>query len=247
MKKIFILLLATAGLVNSLFAQDNEKKTKSKKYDLSNRVGDHIMLQYGMDRWSGAPDSLNVKGSSRHFNFYFMLDKPFKNSPKFSVAYGLGISSSNIFFDKKYADIKSSAVQLPFRTSYPGTDSAYFNKFKLTSIFVEVPVELRFFSDPENSNKSFKAAIGVKVGTILKAYTKGKDLRSKTGQSIYGDKFIEKQYDRNYFNGTRLSLTARAGYGIFGVHFAYQITQALKEGTGAEIRPFSIGLTISGL
>ncbi|MCZ2223591.1 MAG: PorT family protein [Chitinophagales bacterium] len=245
MKKILFLVFATIGFVSYLFAQNN--KPIKKNYDLSNRSSDHFMIQYGLDRWSGTPDSINVKGSSRHFNFYFMLDKPFKNSPKFSVAYGLGISSSNIFFNKNYVDVKSTSSLLPFRNFYPGTDSSYFNKFKLTTIFVEVPVELRYYSNPENTNKSIKAALGIKVGTILKAYTKGKDLLDKKGLSVYDNKFIEKQSDRKYFNGTKLALTARAGYGIFGIHFTYQITPFLKEGTGAEIRPYSIGLTISGL
>ncbi|HNJ58736.1 MAG TPA: hypothetical protein PLH33_06840, partial [Chitinophagaceae bacterium] len=102
MKKIFLLFFITIGFTSYVCSQQVEKASK-KKYDLTNRTSDHFMLQYGMDRWSGAPDSLNVKGSSRHFNFYFMLDKPFKNSPKFSVAYGVGIGSSNIFLDKRYA------------------------------------------------------------------------------------------------------------------------------------------------
>jgi hypothetical protein len=247
MKKIYFLLLATIGLISSLTAQENKTAPVKKTFDLSNRTADHFMIQYGLDKWAGAPDSFHVKGNSRHFNFYFMMDKPFKNNPKFSVAYGLGIGSSNIFFDKTYVDVKSTSALLPFKVSYPGTDSSYFNKFKLTTIFLEAPVELRFFSNPENTNKSFKFAVGAKVGTILKAYTKGKDLKNKTGATIYGNKFIEKQTDRKYFNGTRLSLTARAGYGIFGVHFTYQVTQFMKEGFGAEIKPYSIGLTISGL
>lgn len=246
MKKIFLLFFITIGFTSYVCSQQVEKASK-KKYDLTNRTSDHFILQYGMDRWSGAPDSLNVKGSSRHFNFYFMLDKPFKNSPKFSVAYGVGIGSSNIFLDKRYADIKSNTTVLPFKVSYPGTDSSYFNKFKMTTIFLEAPVELRFYSDPENTNKSFKAALGVKVGTLLKAYSKGKDLKNKSGQSIFGNRFIEKQYDKHFFNGTRLAFTARIGYGIFGLHFSYQITQAIKEGAGAEVKPYSIGLTIGGL
>ncbi|MBX2930941.1 MAG: outer membrane beta-barrel protein [Chitinophagaceae bacterium] len=247
MKKIYFLFLATISLVSCVTAQENIDKPVKKSFDLSNRTTDHFMLQYGVDRWAGTPDSINIKGGSRHFNFYFMLDKPFKNSPKFSVAYGLGISSSNIFFDKTYVDVKALSASLPFSVSYPGTDSSYFNKFKLTTIFLEAPIELRYYSNPENTNKSFKVALGIKVGTILKAYTKGKDLKDKTGLSVYGNKFIEKQNERKYFNGTKLALSARAGYGIFGVHFTYQVTQLLKEGFGAELRPYSIGLTISGL
>lgn len=246
MMKHFLLLLTAATLTTGLFAQTSTDVKTPKKIDLSNRAADHFMIQYGADRWIGTPDSIRVKGG-RHFNMYLMLDKPFQNNPKFSVAYGVGISSSNIFFDKNYVDIKSTSTTLPFRRSYPGTDSSAFSKFKLTTIFLEAPVELRYYANAANPNKSWKAAVGVKVGTLLKSFTKGKDLQNKAGQTVYGNKFIEKEVNKKFFNTTRLALSARVGYGVFGLQFSYQITQVMKEGFGPEVRPYSIGLTLSGL
>ncbi|MCU0321363.1 MAG: PorT family protein [Chitinophagaceae bacterium] len=250
MKKLLLIVLAV-GLSSSLWAQkttSEKKETKTtKKIDLSNRAADHFMIQYGKDNWSGTPDSIRTLGKSRHFNFYLMLDKPFQNNPNFSVAYGVGLSSSNIFFDKNYVDIKANSSRLPFRRSYAGNDSSSFSKFKLTTIFLEAPIELRYYSNPENPAKSWKGAIGVKIGTLLKSFTKGKDLQNKNGGSIYGNKFIEKQSEKRFFNGTRLAASARVGYGVFGLQFSYQITQVFKEGFGPEVRPYSIGLTLSGL
>lgn len=247
MKKstLLLLMLAFAFTVNA--QDDKDPKKTTKKIDLTGRAADHFVIQYGSDSWSGLPDSISTKGFSRHFNVYIMLDKPFKTNPKFSVAYGVGIGSSNIFFDKKYVDIKANATKLPFRTSVPNTDSGYFKKFKLTTIFLEAPIELRYYSNPENPNKSWKAAIGVKVGTLLKAYTKGKDLQTKAGQSVYGSTYISKESNKRFFNTTRLAATARIGFGAFSLDAGYQITQVIKEGFGPEVRPFSIGLTISGL
>lgn len=247
MKKSTLLLFILASVITANAQTKTETKKPTKKIDLSNRAADHFVIQYGSDSWSGTPDSVKTKGFSRHFNFYFMLDKPFKNNPKFSVAYGVGIGSNNIFFDKKYVDIKSNSTKLPFRNSFPGTDSGYFKKFKLTSIFLEAPIELRYYSDPENPNKSWKAALGVKVGTLIKAYTKGKDLQTKGGQSVYGATYIEKESSKKFFNTTKLAVTARVGLGAFSLDAGYQITQVIKEGFGPEVRPFSIGLTISGL
>ncbi len=247
MKKttLLLLILATVYTVNAQTDKDPKKITK--KIDLSNRASDHLVIQYGSDSWGSLPDSISTKGFSRHFNVYIMLDKPFKTNPKFSVAYGVGIGSSNIFFDKKYLDIKANSTKLPFRSSVPNTDSSYFKKFKLTTIFLEAPIELRYYSNPENPNKSWKGAIGVKVGTLIKAYTKGKDLQTKAGQSVYGTTYVAKESDKKFFNTTRLAATVRVGYGAFSLDAGYQITQVLKEGFGPEVRPFSIGLTISGL
>ena len=247
MKKttLLLLILATVFTVNAQSEKDPKKTTK--KIDLSNRASDHFVLQYGADIWPNTPDSLSTKGFSRHFNVYIMLDKPFKTNPKLSVAYGVGIGSSNMFFDKRYVNIKANATKLPFSRSVSGTDSSYFKKFKVTTIFLEAPIELRFYSNPENPSKSWKGAIGVKVGTLIKAFTKGKDLQTKNGQSLYGSTYIAKESDKKYFNTTRLAATFRIGYGAFSLDAGYQITQVLKEGSGPEVRPFSIGLTVSGL
>jgi hypothetical protein len=214
-----------------------------KKIDLNNRSNDHFMVQYGFDKWAGTPDSISPKGFSRFFNAYIMLDKPFKTNPSFSVGLGAGIGSSNIFFDKTYVDVKSTSSRLPFSK----VDSVdHFKKFKLTTIFLEAPVELRFSSNPINPNKSFKMALGVKVGTLLNAHTKAKTLVNKSGSTI--NNYIFKESSKKFFNSTKLAATARIGYGIFGLYGSYQITSVLKTGTGPDtIHPYSIGIYITGL
>ena len=218
-------------------------KKDYRKIDLSNRSNDHFMVQYGFDNWAGTPDSISPKGFSRFFNAYIMLDKPFKTNPHLSVGLGAGIGSSNIFFDKTYVDIKSTSSRLPFTN----VDSAnHFKKFKLTTIFVEAPVELRYSSNPENTNKSVKLALGVKVGTLINAHTKGKNFQTKSGGTL--NNAIIKESSKKFFNSTKFAATARIGYGIFGLYGAYQITSLLKTGAGPEaIRPYSIGIYISGL
>lgn len=214
------------------------------KIDLSGRPADHFMIQYGADSWTGRPDSVRTGGFSRHFNLYFMLDKPFKTSPKFSLAYGIGIGSSNIFFNNTKVDIKSTGAKLPF-TKVDSTD--HFKKYKVTTIYAEIPVELRYYSDPANPGKSWKAALGVKVGTLLKAFTKGKDLLNKNGSSIYGPTYIAKENSKNFFNGTMLAVTGRIGLGSFSLDAGYQFNGVLKEGVGPAMNKFSLGITISGL
>ncbi len=214
------------------------------KVVLTNRAADHFMIQYGSDAWTGRPDSVRTKGFSRHFNIYVMLDKPFKTDPRFSVAYGLGIGSSNIFFDNVKVNVNGLGSTLPF-TDVSTTN--HYSKFKLTTVYAEIPVELRFYSDPENTGKSWKFAVGAKVGTLLKAYTKGKNFVTATGASIYGTSSIEKESNKRYFNGTKLAATARIGYGIFSIHGDYNILGVVKDGFGPAMNVYSIGINISGL
>jgi len=217
-------------------------KTDWSKVDLSKRPADHFMFQYGLDTWVGTiPDSIKTKGFSRHFNFYFMMDKPLKQNKKYSVAYGLGMGSSNIILDHRYVKVWANSNSLPFDST------TRYNKSKVTTMYVEAPAELRYYSNPENPNKSWKMAVGVKVGTILKAYFKGKDLLDQNGNSVYGPNYIKKEYDKKFFNSTLVTGTARIGYGAVSLHADYQITSVIKPGFGPDMHTLSIGLSISGL
>lgn len=255
-KAIPVVLLAF--LASASFAQtdstvifnDTAATKASKKFlnkiDLSNRPNDHFMLQYGLDTWGDVPDSVKPSGFSRHFNVYIMLDKPFKNSQHMSIGVGVGIGSSNIFFDDKYVNLKSQTTTLPF-TNVSASNVNRYKKFKLTTVFAELPVELRFAGNPVTPDKGFKAALGVKVGTLLNQHIKGKDAINSSGTSLYGTKYIMKENNKRFVNSTRFAATGRIGFGNVSIDASYQITNFLKEGVGPDIKPFTIGITISGL
>ena len=219
-----------------------KQKPARHNIDLSNRSGDHLLIQIGYDSWANMPDSINTKGFSRSLNMYIMFDFPFKTNPQFSVAIGAGIGSSNIFFDKQIVDVAGNTQTLRFRNV---ADTNHFKKFKLTTAYLEAPVELRFTLNPSNYSKSFKVAVGAKVGTLLSVHTKGKNLQNRSGGAI--NNYTMKENSKRYFNGTRLALTGRIGFGSFSLFGSYQVNQFIKEGAGPDVKPFSIGLTISGL
>lgn len=251
MKKLF-LSFGSFFIVFLLIAQDNPApETKSKKKDwskvsLGNRANDHFMLQYGITNWAGKPDSINTKGFSRSFNMYFMIDMPFKTDPRFSVAFGPGFGTDHIFLNSTNISLTDQANPLRFQNL---KDTNHFNKYKLTTAFLELPVELRFVLNPLNSDKSFKVALGAKIGTLVSAQTKGKNWVDKNGNTIAGtsDKFTQKQKDKFYFNGNRLSGTLRIGYGILSLYGSYQLGSIIKEGQGPQVKPYTIGITLSGL
>lgn len=240
-------VLAQTTPVDSLAkAKQAKAKYDYNKLNLKNRANDHFLIQFGYDSWAGAPDSLRITGLGRHLNMYVMYDMPFKTNPQWSVAIGAGLGSSNIFFEKTDIRLTSTATSksVAFRNV---ADTNHFKKYKLTNVWVEAPVELRWVKNPANPNKSFKIAIGAKVGTMISAYTKGKNLQSSAGNSIYGNKYTQKTKERSFFNGTRLAGTIRVGYGAFSLYGAYQVTGLFKEGAGPEVMPYSIGLSIGGL
>ena len=209
---------------------------------MANRANDHFLVQFGYTKWSGKPDSINTSGLSKSINAYFMFDFPFKSDNRFSAAIGAGIGTDNIYFSKTYVGIKDITPTLRFQDV---SDTNHFKKSKLTTAFLEAPIEFRFSSDPATPNKSYKFALGLKIGTLLNAHTKGKTWQTKDGTTLIP--YTEKQTSKRFFNSNRFVATARFGYGVFSIYGTYQINTLFKEGFAPDIRPYSIGLTISGL
>jgi len=241
MKKTLLLIsFILTGII--LFAQEEPKPESKKKPNITGRANDHFLLQLGITNWAGRPDSIQTKGLSRSFNMYFMFDFPFKSNPRISVGIGLGIGTDNIYFDKTYVGIKDATSTLRFQDL---SDTNHFKKYKLTTAILEAPLELRFSSNPATPNKSYKASLGIKVGTLLNVHTKGKNWQTASGGTLIT--YTEKQTSKRFFNSNRFVATARLGYGVFSVFGAYQLNTLFKEGLGPDVRPYTIGLTLSGL
>ncbi len=245
MKKVLLVSLSCL-LLNGLFAQDSTMsvvpKQKKPALNLANRANDHFMLQLGYAGWGGQPDSINIGGFSKSINVYFMFDFPFKTNPKLSMAFGPGISTDNIKFKKTYVGIKDNTSTIQFRNQ---ADTNHFKKTKLVTAYLEAPIEFRYTANPYNSDKSLKFAIGVKVGTMLNAHTTNRDLETRSGGTL--NNYTMKEASKKFFNTTRLSGTARVGLGHFSLYGSYQLTSLFKDGLGPNVKPYSIGLTISGL
>jgi len=242
-----VILSAVSILFFGMFLNaQTASSTGSKKLDLTGRPADHFVLEFQNISLFGKPDSVKTSGFSRGFNIYFMYDKPFATNPKFSLSFGGGLGTSNIFFDNKtYVDVKSTANTLPFRTI--DAASNHFSKFKVSTIYLEAPVELRYYSDPVHPNSSWKTSIGLKLGTLLKAYSKGKNMVSSTGASINGKSYIEKEQSKRFFNATNVAVSGKISYGIFGISVTQNLTPLLRDSYGPVMHKFAVGFTISGL
>ncbi|MCC6287646.1 MAG: outer membrane beta-barrel protein [Chitinophagaceae bacterium] len=241
MKRFSLLLALFVISGNYIFAQTETdsipKKKDWSKAQLSGRAADHFMLQLGYHGWGGDTKNINTKGFSRTFNMYFMYDFPFKSTPNFSAAAGVGVGTDNMFLKETTVDLTKSPL------TFTGDTSATYKKYKLATTYLEIPVELRYTANPENFNKSFKAAIGLKVGTMVDAHTKAKISRDNEGNGNYS----VRMKDRRNFNSTRLAATVRIGYGVFSLFGTYQINTFVRDGYGPNLKPYTIGLCISGL
>ena len=238
---VFTVLVILTGF--SVFAQADTVITPKKAPSVTlPRSNDHFMFQMGYATWQGAPDSVNTNGVPRSINVYFLFDYPFKTNPRLSTAIGAGIATDNIYFKETYIDLKENATTLRFQNV---SDTNHFKKYKLSLSYLEIPLELRFSSNPANPAKSWKIAVGVKGGTLINAHTKGKDLLNKNNISL--NSYTEKENSKKYFSSTRFMGTARIGYGIVSLYGAYQLGNVLKDAAGPPMKLYQVGISFSGL
>jgi hypothetical protein len=231
---LLLALSAAAQLENNPLATQKDRK----KVDLSQRPSDHLLVQFGYHTWAKTPDSINTRGFSNSFNIYLLFDFPFKSKPNISVAIGAGVGTDNIYFDRTVIDLK------PIEQVRFSTDTVVeYKKYKLATGYLEIPLELRFSSNPENMNRGFKAAIGAKVGISYDGHTKAKVDRDANGLGGY----TLKEKDRTHFNTPRIAGTVRLGWGNISAFGTYSFNGLFKENRGPDVRAWSVGLCFSGL
>lgn len=246
MKKLLAILILIASISATAQKKNNPTRVKESsskikpdytKINLSQRASDHLMFQLGVANWGGA-DAINLKSFNRTFNAYFLFDFPFKSNPKFSAAFGPGIGTDNIYFKQTAIDLNS-----PTGVTFTADNVTKYKKIKLGTGYLEAPIEFRYSSNPENMNKGWKFAVGAKIGLLVDGTVKTDINASSSTEGGY----VMKIKDKRYLNTTRVAGIARVGMGNISLFGSYTLTSFFKEGFGPAVKPFSIGLTFSGL
>ena len=169
------------------------------------------------------------------FTFQLMWDQPIKKSPV-ALAGGIGISNDNYFLNRKVTrDATTGTVFADFTESY--------KRYKFTTTYIEIPVELRFRIQPERRN-TFKINLGFKVGYLLGAKTKYVGAGYNYG--VYTDKVKIKEYNIPGIDYFKYGVYARLAYSRYGVTVNYQLSEVFRQGRGPDgWHPISIGFTVA--
>ncbi len=228
-------VLCAASL--SASAQSSSSELPAPPSEITKPSRDFVMLQFTYDAWASKPDSIKTGGIGRGFNAYLCYDFPIQKS-NFSFAAGIGVGTSNIYFEDqtlRLTDTGAAASQVRF---VPETQD--YKRYKLATAYIEAPFELRYFGNKANRNRGFKAAIGLRAGTLVGAHTKGV-------RTVDGTKVVEKVDTKRYLDKWRFSATARVGWGNFSLFGSYNLNTLFKDGSGPGVVPYSVGLCITGL
>jgi hypothetical protein len=219
------------------------KKDWSKIKPDPRKSQDHIMVELGYDNWVGSTDSMNISGANHSENIYFMYAWPFKSDGRLSLAAGVGLGSSNIYFAHQEVMVAAWQNQT---LAFPDEEGTFhYKKYKLTTTYLEFPVELRFAVDPTNMDHTWKFAVGAKIGLMLSAYTKGKGYEDGTGHELAN--ITVKNSSKQFFSGAEFTPTIRVSKGVIGFFAQIHANPLIKGAAGPPIFPISGGIVLSGL
>ncbi len=214
----------------SLFAQVQELR------EYRDIPEEQIVFNINADRWLGYPKEMEIKPYSAGIDLYYM--KPiFWRNRNISIAGGTGISVQNIKSNTQFYDSLGYTlfVQIP--------DSVDYSTNKISTVYIDIPIELRFRTRPIAKKRNIKFVLGFKIGYNIQRYTKyeGDNFHflNENSQIKY------KIYKINNILTYRYGVFVRAGYGKFNLTAYYALTNLFKKDKAPEIIPFSVGLSIT--
>ena len=224
---------ALALLILVLTATSLQAQTTTKTKARPNIPGSFI-VDFGLNGTQGSPNLWKqYLLGSRTFNLYYQYPLRFGRS-RFSFNPGVGISFER--FKWKNPVILSNPVETTGTqiekyefalrsTRFPGA-----RKIVLVNNYLEIPIEFRFDSKPEDISRSFNVAIGARGGWLYDSFMKAK--YKEDGQT-------KKMKDKQDFGLTQLryGLYTRIGIGGFNFFVFYNMTPLFQKDKG----PFNQG------
>jgi hypothetical protein len=209
-------------VTSAVFAQTETPKKVSRRPDIPGTFA----LEFGFNQDLSGPDqfSLGFFGS-RTVNLYYQYDFRILNS-SFSFVPGIGLSLERFKFTNDNT-LGYNGTDLQSIVMVPPADAGFPNirKSQLITNYVDVPVEIRYSTKPDDPARSFKISVGGRIGYMYDSFTKIK---------YKEDSEVKKLKDKQDFNLNkfRYGLTARIGVGNFSLFGYYNLSPLFEEGKG---------------
>ncbi|MCF8331646.1 MAG: PorT family protein [Bacteroidales bacterium] len=220
--KVILIALSILSLLGSLNAQDIEiasEEEDDKEQSMSKKG--RFMIGMGNDIWMDAPGNVNIRNYNPSFVFSFMFDSQLGKSP-LTFGAGLGLQSNNL-----YSDGFIFENQVQHKTAFnPIPDSLNYDKNKISTTYLELPVELRLRLGKE---KEMTISAGFKVGYLINSHTKYKGENYLETPQTQNDKVKIKEHNISDLNKLRYTATGRIGYKSFSLFAHYNLTPLFEE------------------
>jgi len=252
-------LLFLVTITSTAFAQGTDD---GKRPD----VPGHIALDFGFNRLIDEPNDLDYAfWGSRTINLYYQYDLRFGGS-KFSFHPGIGLGMERykllafkdflpndtiqrgvptLLYDADGNTVFREAAHYIYDAdtlNQPDRSGTYATKKSMLALnYLDIPVEFRYTLNPDDPSRSFKVAIGGRVGYLLGAHTK---LKYKENGEL---KKLKNNQDFN-LNPIRYGAYMKVYIGRFSFFGYYNVSPLFEEGKGplqTKATSYTVGISLA--
>ncbi|MTI40631.1 hypothetical protein E1140_14100 [Fulvivirga lutimaris] len=243
---IAILILSTVSLsvmaegVPQLKAERGPMKIRKRQARPD--VPGHLLIEFGVNLLLNDDPAIETEIlGSRTLNFYYLYDFRIGNS-KFFFLPGIGVGLDRYKFDEDVTLTRTVDGLGEKVTTFDTISTGGIKKSMLATNYLDIPLELRFYGNPNDQRRSFKVGVGFKVGMLMSSHTKIK---------MEQDGDVSKLKVKDNFNLTRFryGVTGRVGVGGFNVFYYQSLTPLFEKDKGpnaTEASNITIGLSFTG-
>jgi len=260
MKNIFSVMLLILTCILSVYANgegDDDKKHKKdqksgdekellelKKTKAQPDVPGALVIDLATTILLNSPDGMDINPwGSWTVNIYYLYEFPIGKS-NFSMNMGFGLGLEKYKFKESNTlgttQDDTETILIPLTDLLPKAQK--FRKSIYAANYFDIPVEFRFYANKNNRRKSFKVAVGGKVGFRFDTHTK-----------IRYDEFNQTKIlkDKQQFNtkNPRFGLYGRLGFASVSFYYYYSLTEFFDNKKGpdqTQANTMLIGISIFG-
>lgn len=239
MKKISLLMLAFILAGSSfVFAQDDEKKDKKKRF----RTRQEFVFDLGLNNYLSDgqfPDQTNEQFTIKPWgSWYVSIGNSYltKIAGPLYLEWGGDIN----WYNFKFQDAKTIIVKNPTDITFDVNQDASRDQTKSKLVVSYVNVSFVPIIKFGERNSSFRLGAGVYGGYKLGSFAK----------YVYDvdDQTIKDKVRENYFvENLRYGIRARVGYRDVDLFANYDLNSLFSEGRGPQLNAVSAGFTITDL
>jgi len=239
-------LLPVLLIVVSLVAQAQEKDEKVKTVARPNIPGSFI-VDFGFNQPINKPTDFVLDfWGSRTVNLYYQYPIRLGRS-HFSINPAIGMSLERFKFDNNYMlydpDEAAGTPRVEHYTLVPGSNFfPEIKKIMLITNYVEMPLEVRFDTKPEDIARSFNWALGGRIGVLFDS-----DQKVKYREDSQWKKSKDKE---NWgLNFLRYGVYTRVGIGGFNFFGFYNLSPLFEKGMGPQdtkMNTYTFGISVNG-
>jgi hypothetical protein len=183
-------------------------------------------------------------------NVFFMYNMPFKPESLSGFSIGLAIRNQNSYSNSVIVNIKSTDIAFNVIEDLPYPDRTIplsYKRSKINLTYLDLPAEVKYRTD-----KGFKVGIGFKVGYLIDSKQKyvgewpvAFSFNNPEEEDVQYNAVNDKQKKINQLEKWTFGPTLRVGYKWISLFGYYQINNIFINERGPEMRPISVGLTIT--